>query len=1532
MNTLKLTTSIVLNNSATDEEKIRSDNSARNSEANDQTAQVASSTQTKTDELSKIRIAPVSSLPADKQVFNSVRVPAPDQPAPKPPTARAMNPPFLPFRGVNNLPTGSSTSSELSALLPRLQVDSKGEASACVEVDKSPHDDANNQLLSPRKFDLGIDSGVANDGNICELNKERLRRQVEGFKNPYLHLHLSKKLDHFLLDLNNMPLLEIQTVCMKFLKNTNIPTEFAIDTPQGIWEQFINDKQLSFELRQQFASFIASFMQRALSDHSQQENLLLEMRNELTEFSEELKRKSVFLLEEIGDWKYLKDLLQLPSIMALNISDFIRLLEIIDLQNPYSIRDFIDTLDATKALDKTQLTQQLKELPDVQGFDLPTFLGELAQTKVVRSDGIITYWNRPSEFFVNKVLQVDDRSNPSHIRTIVQCEKSSQGDEIHFLLHDQSKLVLRMRGDLHATLTQMQHRQNFWSSVASRDFVNGDIVCIMQAQEANIGSCISFGMYKLAGLRNEKRHGKSTMEATLVDLETNRKRFLLVMHSETSRDSDSQTNLIRVARLDSAEQNSVGSVLTVNEFNQSFNVYKREELKLDKVNRENAERCIVIKSEPNQDLLRVRNFEKLDNALRSLRQEMMQEDCLPVFYRLLEDLVKKRLKSLDIKILDSYQPVLAKKVRALSRQYYDELRAERSPVAILKQVVLDANYALLVDKRRNVELARTMQLLSESFKHIEEMRDKDLVLFMGNTGAGKSTSISYLMGATLERFFNQVGETVLKVKKQEEAEDDNTTTSSRSTTSSSATTSSPIGQQNYPKIGQSIGTSETLYTQGFKIPSVTLPKKVDVKDFENLRLGDCPGFKDTRGEGHFLCTNLSIDCVVSVARNIRSIVVVVPANAFVMDRGNAIVNLVSTLNDKFPNILGGSTSDYSPRLFLLITKSNETKGEVYANLMNGTRFDRHVAELQEQLAALRQSGCDDDSLEYLHLKNRQNIWVALSNMLANGQIDPIDTSSGKRRSALLKKYAETNSPIDKSGYLSAMDRADIQKLFGDCIQMSTNTWSMHILDPYLRILPEKMAQADNTIQKELAEIDQYRLDEIRRKERIKAIMADQVAERQKIDKLETFLASKGVSKVDKESIRLALANDPEGEKVIRERKYVTTIQDRIIALRSTLEFHEGEMEKVGKRMVEVLEMKQANISKVERLKVGHYPDVLHEQSFEGVRTLTLGKNWKEGRWERAHRRGRVKESDLTGSANQIADAATWQGCHYNVAEIQRGYQLVPSVSNDPENQIKIISIKNKESLSFSSGDFEARIEGVRCTINLDCNPDKTKKRLCYAYTMDFKGDGILPKIKITHIIPNAIRNSATITDLEGEINEQEKELLELKLKAQGGENEVGIQKKIGQIKEEIAQLETEKAQKEQAIKRMEQNNKDLRTDQSSLNILRERVENLGTEINSLVAKGVHLNSKIESGLNRVRIEERKKRELSFRWRNLAIIIRKQWKSALQLRKFTDLIKRPDNNVTEGPVYETWNSWNKFITIFDQHQSTLLERIQQSHGF
>lgn len=156
-------------------------------------------------------------------------------------------------------------------------------------------------------------------------------------------------------------------------------------------------------------------------------------------------------------------------------------------------------------------------------------------------------------------------------------------------------------------------------------------------------------------------------------------------------------------------------------------------------------------------------------------------------------------------------------------------------------------------------------LLQEEFAKHQELltpqhtaKDKDVVVFLGNTGAGKSTLINFLAGEELT-----VAGTgyVLSVPNDPEA----------------------------MVIGTQLFSSETLY-----------PKSIDIEisNRETLRFFDLPGLDDTDGSVRNLVNSAFVRRILLDAKTVR-FVYVAGQDQFTADRGQSVSRTLEALNQLF---------------------------------------------------------------------------------------------------------------------------------------------------------------------------------------------------------------------------------------------------------------------------------------------------------------------------------------------------------------------------------------------------------------------------------------------------------------------------------------------------------------------------------------------------------------------------------------------------------------------------------------------------------
>lgn len=341
--------------------------------------------------------------------------------------------------------------------------------------------------------------------------------------------------------------------------------------------------------------------------------------------------------------------------------------------------------------------------------------------------------------------------------------------------------------------------------------------------------------------------------------------------------------------------------------------------------------------------------------------------------QLIDIIIEKGLVTLDdIK----QENELVAKISEIETIYTKKLGEKVSFGSILMDLSQRALFVNLIPKDSIIDTEIFVELLQDAYCHIDRISNRDILLLLGNTGAGKSATASYLIGEKLKFGKNDLGIKIVEKKTKD---------------------------SKGPKIGQRVGSSETSYAQGFSVIK-------DQKIFSGL-IVDCPGFGDTRGSNHTLCANLSIDQAVVGSKSIKGVILVVPVGAFLVDRGNPVFNLIKYIKDKFPQCFDTKNKDFAC-FHMLITKENQCDPEVVVSLRNGKWVRSIIRDISNDMASIDHSN-NPQSSRITNLKNKKDIWEALEELKENNRITFIDIRDQDERKQLLHKYGNGTVEIDK---------------------------------------------------------------------------------------------------------------------------------------------------------------------------------------------------------------------------------------------------------------------------------------------------------------------------------------------------------------------------------------------------------------------------------------------------------------------------------------------------------------------------------------
>lgn len=166
------------------------------------------------------------------------------------------------------------------------------------------------------------------------------------------------------------------------------------------------------------------------------------------------------------------------------------------------------------------------------------------------------------------------------------------------------------------------------------------------------------------------------------------------------------------------------------------------------------------------------------------------------------------------------------------------------------------------ERSQNIEhnIDELIKYVNEGQMKVEIADNKTVIFFIGSTGSGKSTAISYLMGAQLTRK-KLGGKFVIDI--QDDAQ-----------------------KSEYPKIGHTFE-SETFYPQIYPIN-------------DDMQLCDCPGFFDTKSENERIAVSVNFEAALRKAKEIK-IAIIINGAELLAQKGKSMKELVSLLGKLFVN-------------------------------------------------------------------------------------------------------------------------------------------------------------------------------------------------------------------------------------------------------------------------------------------------------------------------------------------------------------------------------------------------------------------------------------------------------------------------------------------------------------------------------------------------------------------------------------------------------------------------------------------------------
>jgi len=283
-----------------------------------------------------------------------------------------------------------------------------------------------------------------------------------------------------------------------------------------------------------------------------------------------------------------------------------------------------------------------------------------------------------------------------------------------------------------------------------------------------------------------------------------------------------------------------------------------------------------------------------------------------------------------------------------------------------------------------LDLAKMEALISKSYPKIESAKDKAIILLIGNTGAGKSTTVNYLLKCRLKKVRRFLGEISAVAEENEKV---------------------------YAEMGHGVD-SETFYPATYVSTELVDNKK-------EFAYCDCPGFMENRGLEEKICVTINTQIAVRLAKSIQSLLVIIDMKSFTTDRGDSLRKLSETLG-----LLLKDPANVAKSMLFIITKSTDVHLDEVISVI-----DAFIVSDGNKLKKLQEQENADDS-EIKAIKRKLEILSLMKNNEKNIiLIDIFD--QGRSRDIIEDKLASFN-PISKAEF-NFTEYQDTQVKFNEVI-------------------------------------------------------------------------------------------------------------------------------------------------------------------------------------------------------------------------------------------------------------------------------------------------------------------------------------------------------------------------------------------------------------------------------------------------------------------------------------------------------------------
>lgn len=767
--------------------------------------------------------------------------------------------------------------------------------------------------------------------------------------------------------------------------------------------------------------------------------------------------------------------------------------------------------------------------------------------------------------------------------------------------------------------------------------------------------------------------------------------------------------------------------------------------------KESFSNFIVVDFNENINRRKMQQLELIKAQLNKIRAQLKNRKMS--LKNILNEYIKQKLTGISPEFLtkiedDSFR--IKKQLEFLVKKYDEELNIKKTPEEIITKLSLQAYFETLVTKKKSIDVQQTMELLSESKAYTDKIEGKEIFILLGGTGSGKSSTACYLMKANMHTFTSRFGDEVVDIDESDDAE-------------------------KYPKIGQSVGTSETLYVRGFELK--IKPKN---KPEKKIMLCDCPGFHDTRGTEHEICTNYSIDRAIKKAAAIKGVVLVIQYASFLQERGQPVIESFQNLIDILPDLLNDESLLDS--VFLIITKVNDS------NINLDTISDRIMACIDENARLLNnQSESYDDSsiLDY-----KLKIWTKIQHINSKGHLFIIQIDDIRLRTNILNSiYNSQIIPFNK--FSKQIISKELYKKYADFIEIETHSWIEIIFPIFMNKMPDKKANIENKkIENEYAmkKNENNEINKLKNQAELFSEIKKLIKEIGFIYQLELkFLKNE----ITNDAVQEYLRSQNNEEDQFESHKYMASeindLKDIINGFEIKLIQLKKEIEENDAKCAQIIIERDQLVQEKENLETGSNTEELMKFMVKPNDELFANTIRNESRILAVNEVRNLRDEEYVEKNIKLGYAKNYRGEALHIVLLDKKYRIVPR--NNQEIFFKI----NTE--VESDGKFyKAVIDGKNFEIDLNPKASADGKKMVWPIKTTWKGkESEIPWFIIYHTVPNIDINEATITNIEAKILDLNKTQLESE------ENIKKTKKKYEEIDSKIKEHKNDLEKKEQKL-------------------------------------------------------------------------------------------------------------------------------------